>query len=134
LFTVSIGLPCAHTIQDRLRKDGVLNLSDFHRHWFFVKPPEENSDSRTLLRQIDLVMDPFVVKAKGRSQGAVGKTRKNKRNTDKSTERNSSQFKRVHAEVTGDGSQLKGIHRKPRQRRRLKGAKTSHPSQILHRK
>ena len=42
IFTRTMGLPCAHRIQERLYDragDGVLKLEDIHRHWLYTKPP-----------------------------------------------------------------------------------------------
>jgi hypothetical protein len=82
-FTAATGLPCAHVIQERLYEDGALNLEGFHPHWFFDKP---SASERPFLADIDLILDPEIVKAKGRPKGGVGKPK----NIDKSTERNSS--------------------------------------------
>ncbi len=42
IFTRTMGLPCAHKIQERLYNrvdDGVLKLKDIHRHWLYTKSP-----------------------------------------------------------------------------------------------
>ncbi len=42
IFTRTMGLPCAHKIQERLYNrvgGGVLKLEDIHRHWLYTKSP-----------------------------------------------------------------------------------------------
>ncbi|CAG8746078.1 8130_t:CDS:2, partial [Racocetra fulgida] len=48
-FNASIGLPCAHIIQERLAANQLLSLDDFHKHWWIENyhqlplQPEKNS-------------------------------------------------------------------------------------------
>jgi hypothetical protein len=63
-----------------------------------------------------------MVKAKGRPPGAPNKKKSNKAMS--TTERDSSQHEVVLAAMTGDGSQLKGIHRQQKKRGRPKSAKS----------
>jgi hypothetical protein len=59
------------------------------------------------------VLNPNIVKAKGRPSGSPNK-KKSKKAKNSSTERDSSHHKILFAEVTGDSNQLKGIYREKR--------------------
>jgi len=91
-FTKTMGLPCAHKIQERLYESGgVLKLEDIHTHWMYTKPQratrqaEEEEADHTMggnddvevggtpsspPRNVLLIQEPAVVKAKGRPRGA----------------------------------------------------------------
>lgn len=106
LFRSTYGIPCAHEIKLRLDLNEPLKTEDFHSHWWFNKTTTDDVRPSGFER----VLNPNVVKAKGRPSGAPNKKKSNK--TKKSTtERDSSQHEVLLAEVTGNGSQLKGIHR-----------------------
>ncbi len=100
IFTRTMGLPCAHKIQERLynRADGgVLKLQDIHRHWLYTKPPRaataraeeqedntmgghqgggEGDDEHIEMQgtpsppQILQIQEPAIVRAKGRPPGS----------------------------------------------------------------
>ena len=40
-YQESMGLPCCHIIQERLRRGEILYLHDFHSHWFFAVPSDD---------------------------------------------------------------------------------------------
>jgi hypothetical protein len=63
-----MGLPCHHEIRDRLQEQDVLHLSDIYQRWHFVQPSLELSIGQPLL------MNPRVIKPKGRPQKSKGKT------------------------------------------------------------
>jgi hypothetical protein len=70
-FTSSMGLPCAHLIQDRHQQKEDIHLSDVHLHWHFARPDP------TALGPVELgpllVHEPAVVKPKGRPRGSKNK-------------------------------------------------------------
>ena len=51
-FTLSMGLPCAHRIQKRLRQNEVLTLDDIHAHWYF--------NPHSVPTMIPLILDPAI--------------------------------------------------------------------------
>jgi hypothetical protein len=69
----SIGLPCYHTIWERKRDGGVILLEDIHPHWYYIRP-----ESCTLVQPIISlplpILNPMLVKGKGRPKGALGNT------------------------------------------------------------
>jgi MULE transposase domain len=81
LFHSSMGLPCSHMIQAKLQDPGNLRLADIHPHWQFIRP----------IRQVTmepLVLNPAVVRPKGRPAGSTNRPREAK----SSTRRDPSQF------------------------------------------
>ena len=69
---------------------------------------------------VENIQEPRIAVPKGRQPGALGKRKKQKE--DLSTERNASHHEVVAAAVSGDNSQLKGIHRAPKPRGRKRKA------------
>jgi hypothetical protein len=63
----SIGLPCYYTLYQRKLSTGVVHLEDIHAHWHFSRP-EPGPLSMPALP----VLNPLVVKGKGRPHGALG--------------------------------------------------------------
>jgi len=63
----SIGLPCYHTIYQRKISTGVVHLEDIHAHWHFSRPEPGPLSTPALP-----VLNPLVVKGKGRPRGALG--------------------------------------------------------------
>ena len=57
-FTLSMGLPCAHKIKQRLDEGGVLTLENIHPHWHFNPLP------RPVL--MPLVLEPAIAQTRGR--------------------------------------------------------------------
>jgi len=84
-FTSSMGLPCAHIIQDRRQQKEDIHLSDIHLHWHFTRP-DPNTLGAVELGPL-LVREPAIVKPKGRPPGS-----KNKLKPASSTTRNPSFF------------------------------------------
>ena len=65
----SIGLPCYHTLYQRKLSTGVVHLEDIHAHWHFSQP--ETGPLSTPAPPLP-VLNPLVVKGKGRPRGALG--------------------------------------------------------------
>jgi hypothetical protein len=114
-FYSATGLPCAHTVQKRLKNGEPLRPEDFDLYWFFNKPID---NTHSLPDPINLAQNPRTVQAKGRPKGSYGKGK-----AQSSTERDSSHWEIVKAQITRDGSQLRDIYRQPKKRGRPTGAK-----------
>jgi len=67
----SHGLPCYHTIWERIQNGGVILLEDIHFHWHYFLP---NSDATLtdVALPIRPVLQPEVIQGKGRPRGALG--------------------------------------------------------------
>ena len=95
-FSTSLGLPCAHIIQERLTSNGLM-IEDVHLHWrlerFFIQ-----SDPLRHIR------DPEVVRTRGRPMGAENRTRREEVFAD-STLREPSQFERVEGEIASQNQE-----------------------------
>jgi hypothetical protein len=66
-FTTSMGLPCAHQIQELLKEDRALTLADIHPHWYFHAAPR--------LEMMPLVLEPAVAQVRGRPSTQEDHTR-----------------------------------------------------------
>lgn len=66
----SMGLPCFHDLFNRLRDGGQVLPEDIHPFWWY----DRSKASTTVQRAI--VLDPAVVKGKGRPKGSKGKRKK----------------------------------------------------------
>jgi len=119
LFRAAWGLPCVHEIKERIDTNKYLEPEDFHPHWFLDRRLDGHH-SVPPCRQFENIQEPRIAVPKGRQPGALGKRKKQKE--DLSTERNSSHHEVVAAAVSGDNSQLKGIHRAPKPRGRKRKA------------
>jgi hypothetical protein len=62
-----MGLPCYHTLYQRKLSTGVVHLEDIHAHWHYSRP-----EPGTLSTPALPVLNPLVVKGKGRPRGALG--------------------------------------------------------------
>jgi hypothetical protein len=88
-FRRTMGMPCAHDMQDRLVERGTLQLDDIHHHWYLAAP-------------LPRVMEPLVLepaqenpKRKAqlpRTQGRRGNRASRARIAASSTQRDSSEF------------------------------------------
>jgi hypothetical protein len=67
-FTTTMGLPCAHIVQDRMRANGALQIADFHPQWYLDDPAE-----RPPIDPILLLRDPVKVRAYGKDDGKKGR-------------------------------------------------------------
>jgi hypothetical protein len=67
----SMGLPCHHEIRDRLQQQDVLHLSDIHERWHFTKP---TLSTMSVAIGRPLLMNPRIVKSKGRPKKSNGKS------------------------------------------------------------
>ena len=63
----SIGLPCYHTLYQRKLSTGVVHLEDIHVHWHYSRPEPGPLSAPPLP-----VLNPLVVRGKGRPRGALG--------------------------------------------------------------
>jgi hypothetical protein len=68
-FTTSMGLPCAHIIQERRFHQEDIYLHDFHPHWHFVRPDPNASPGNIQLGPV-MVREPLVARPRGRPRGA----------------------------------------------------------------
>jgi hypothetical protein len=57
-FTKTMGLPCAHQMQDRFRDNGTLLLADIHAHWYLLPLAPAAAEP--------LILEPAVAKPRGR--------------------------------------------------------------------
>ena len=97
-FTQSMGLPCAHQIQERLRNNGVLTMEDIHPHWHFTP--------RLPLTVMPLILEPAVAAVRGRPATQEDHTHARplnraarSRQAASSTRREPSSFERVNLPV-----------------------------------
>ena len=67
----SIGLPCFHTIWERKRDGGVIQLEDIHHHWYYFRPDRGTSSNQVTPVPLPL-LNPMPIKGKGRPKGALG--------------------------------------------------------------
>lgn len=91
-FTTKYGLPCAHRLAAMLyaSPDGVarLTLNDIDGHWLFARPHQVSLPSSRpgLAGNLHDILDPRVVRGKGRPRGATSQV------YDNSTQREPSHF------------------------------------------
>ena len=116
VFKRTMGLPCAHVIEERLAdatNGGVLKLTDVHPHWRFKKPArhyqepdeyvnvDENEEDETPTQDpLLLIQNPRVAKSKGRPRGALNRqksSRKSTKTSTNSTQRDPSAFEYAEA-------------------------------------
>lgn len=65
-----MGIPCWHILWKRLQGGGIVLLSDIHPHWYYDR---RDGIEPTVGRQVIPLLNPDVVKGKGRPKGALGK-------------------------------------------------------------
>jgi hypothetical protein len=87
LFTKSMGLPCAHKMQERIANNGVLQLNDIHPHWYLL--PIASSVVAN-----PIVLEPAIVIGRGRPSLAQSRLRYSTSQSQKSTRRDPSAFER----------------------------------------
>jgi hypothetical protein len=79
-FTAKFGLPCKHRLSLLLTAasptDLIINLKEIHSHWLYEPPAAKGA--KRLLRNIPTILDPAVVKTKGRPKGATNKAKSSK--------------------------------------------------------
>jgi len=86
----SMGLPCFHTVYERLSNGGYILPTDIHPFWWY-KRPEPGTSSTFSVRTRPLVLNLAVVPGKGRLRGS-----KNKKDHGlTATQRDPSQFEYV---------------------------------------
>src|SRR6266536_5504841 len=99
-----------------MRGDGPLIIDDIDRHWWYDKdnyPPQAHP--------FELIQNPEMVYEKGYLKSAIGVAASKR--FEKSTERDSSQYELTNSAISGDKSNLKGIHSDPKKGGRPKGSK-----------
>jgi hypothetical protein len=69
-ITASHGLPCYHTIWQRMSVGELLRLDDIHPHWHYSCPQPNSFPAQG--PQGPLLLNPTVVKGKGKPKGALG--------------------------------------------------------------
>jgi hypothetical protein len=84
----SIGLPCYHLIWERENTGGVILPEDIHAHWYYNRPEESTFASNLQMP----VLNPQVVRRRGRPKGALGKSGKSATSTISGTKRLPSAF------------------------------------------
>lgn len=73
----SMGLPCFHIVSQRLAHPGNILLEDIHPFWWYNRPDASTSSSiATQVRPI--ILNPAVVRGKGRPKGARNKAKRNR--------------------------------------------------------
>jgi hypothetical protein len=100
----AFGLPCYHQIYQKQQNPGRLSLADIDPHWYYdrgVAPPQ---NTRRIL------LDPLVVKGKGRPKGSKGK---GKNMGESSTRRDPSLFEHEAIELPSSTAPAALETRKP---------------------
>jgi hypothetical protein len=72
----SLGIPCFHTLFNRIADNGHILPKDIHPFWWY-KRPERDTSSEIAIQTERVVLSPAVVRGKGRPKGAKGKKSKN---------------------------------------------------------
>jgi hypothetical protein len=67
---IYMGLPCWHILFERLQGGGMVLLSDIHPHWHYVRG---TGVELPVGRQVIPLLNPDIIKGKGRPKGALGK-------------------------------------------------------------
>jgi hypothetical protein len=88
----SMGIPCYHTVAKRLANPGYILPEDIHPFWWY-KRPELSTNSAVKVQTRRVVLNPVVVRGKGRPRGARGRNAKNNGIT--TTRRDPSQFEYI---------------------------------------
>jgi hypothetical protein len=84
-FSTSMGLPCAHLIQERCQNQEDIHLHDVHLHWHFDRPDPNAAPGNVQLGSV-MVREPQVARTRGRPRGSKN------RQPVSSTQRDSSAF------------------------------------------
>jgi hypothetical protein len=86
----SMGIPCFHTIAERLTHPGHILPEDIHPFWWY-KRPDAGTSSTIAIQVCPIVLNPAIVRGKGRPKGAKNKA-KEKGHGVTGTRRDLSQF------------------------------------------
>jgi hypothetical protein len=70
----SHGLPCFHILKERTQDPGHLLADDIHPHWW-IERPKPGTSTRITMPVPHQLLDPMIVRGKGRPKGAVGKAK-----------------------------------------------------------
>ena len=68
----SMGLPCFHTISERLEGGGHILPEDIHPFWWYNRSKCDDSLLQEC-RETRTILEPLVVRGKGRPKGSKGK-------------------------------------------------------------
>lgn len=119
----SMGLPCQHEIRVLMANPGAIRLSNIDPHWYYVRGATDSQLSRRIL------LNPAVVKGKGRPKGARGGHGKNQGSS--TTRRDPSLFEHAAIELPSS-SALETVTpaRNPQPPRRKTPELPSHPAVI----
>jgi hypothetical protein len=71
-----MGVPCFHTVFERLNGNGHILPEDIHPFWWY-KRPEVGTSLAVDIQTERVILEPAVVRGKGRPKGAKGKNSKN---------------------------------------------------------
>ena len=72
----SMGLPCLHTVSERLKDGGYILPEDIHLFWWYKRSKWEESLVQ-VCGETRVVLEPLVVRGKGRPKGSKGKQKGN---------------------------------------------------------
>jgi hypothetical protein len=75
-ITTSMGIPCFYKVAERLKSTRHILLEDVHHFWWY-KRPEQGTTSIVAMQISKTVLNPAVVRGKGRPRGVQGKHTKN---------------------------------------------------------
>ena len=84
-FTTTMGLPCAHKMEERMRDPGgVLRLEDIHTHWH-LKVTNQDDERDENLDDLLHINEPSTIRPAGRPPGARNKRRRQRDHEDSTT-------------------------------------------------
>jgi len=66
-----MGIPCYHDLFHRLKDGGQVLPKDIHQFWWYDRTKASTTLENQALR--DVILEPAVVKGKGRPKGSKGK-------------------------------------------------------------
>jgi hypothetical protein len=72
----SMGLPCLYTVSERLKDGGHILPEDIHLYWWYNRSKWEESLVQ-VCGETQAVLEPLVVRGKGRPKGSKGKQKGN---------------------------------------------------------
>jgi hypothetical protein len=87
----SFGLPCYHTLWERLQTGGAVLLSDIHEHWYYLRGESSTFENR-IVPTVLPILDPMRIQGRGRPKGALGGISGSRRIAASSTRRELSAF------------------------------------------
>jgi hypothetical protein len=76
VIKASMGLPCFHIVAQRFNSPGHILPEDIHPFWWYTRP-EPSTSSAVEVQARRVILNPAIVRGKGRPKGAKGKKSKN---------------------------------------------------------